>query len=137
MKNFDIAWYYDELNAINGKLSDAKKDKKLVESEIKQQYNENVSALLKNKKEPYGKVSIEDDGFTVSFSTPKKITWDQEKLAELYKRISEHEDPSQYISVEYKVSETAYKNWPDDIKRAFSEARTEGEGAVKIEIEQK
>jgi hypothetical protein len=136
MKNFDIAWYYDELNAVRQKQAEAKKDEKVIVSQIRERYNDDFKNILKTKKEPYGKVSTQEDGFEIICTTQKKVTWNQEILAELYKRISEHEDASQYISVEYKVSETAYKNWPNDIKEAFKKARTEQEGTVKIEIEQ-
>ncbi len=136
-KNFDIHWYHDELMALRANVKETKRLEKNLISEVLQQYGESISDLLSLKGEPYGIVSAEDSGFVIKADTPKKVTWDQEMLAEIYEKIKKHEDPSPYIKVKYEVSETAYKNWSDDIKEVFSPARTESHGTTKIDITQK
>ena len=56
---------------------------------------------------------------------PKKVEWDQARLAALSEQIrAGGEDPSQYVEVSFKVSERAYTSWPERIRLAFEPART-------------
>lgn len=72
-----------------------------------------------------GTVRFSDGAVTIVADLPKKIVWDQGKLAALVETIrASGEDPTQYVEIKLEVSERAYGAWPDAIRRAFEPART-------------
>jgi len=90
--------------------------------------NEELQAELAKKDEPFGVVTLGDVKFTVA----KKVEWDQEQLANLYKEIGE--TANEYMDTVYKVREAAFKNWPSSIQNAFIPARTIQPGSVSIKV---
>lgn len=135
MLNFDIEKYYNDLEETNKQLAELKKRKVVLEDAIIDNFAEKFNDLLSQKPEPFGAANVVFGEFDMTYTSPKKVTWDQAELAKLHKKISEHEDASVYIKTEYSVSETAYKNWPEDIKAAFLPARSVSNGKSTIEIE--
>lgn len=94
-----------------------------------------IQQLLKAKDEPFGDVKIIVGNREVKVNVPKKVLWEQKKLAEKRKLIIEAGDnPDVYIDTEYSVSETAYKKWPDDVREFFQDARTVSAGNPSIKI---
>ncbi len=72
-----------------------------------------------------GVVHFDDGGVQVTADLPKKVEWDQAKLAEIARRIAASgEDPSQYVETSYRVSETKFNAWSETLKSAFAPART-------------
>jgi hypothetical protein len=98
---------------------------------------QDISSALQQKPEPFGAVSQPIGGMKVTFTTPKKVKWDQKKLADLHAQISSDPDENveDYITTEFKVSEDAYKAWPAPIKQHFEPARTVEPGSVSVKIE--
>ena len=82
-----------------------------------------------------GTVRLADGEFTVIADLPKRVDWDQDRLADLVERIrSAGGDPGQYVDIAFKVPERKYSAWPDVIRLEFEPARTVRPGALKIEI---
>ena len=82
-----------------------------------------------------GTVRLEDGDFTIVADLPKRIAWDQVKLAELTKQIRDGgEDPTEYIDATFKVSERKYTAWPEYLRQDFEPARTVKPGTLKIEL---
>jgi hypothetical protein len=72
-----------------------------------------------------GTVRFQDGVVEVVVDLPKRVDWDQPRLASLAEQIrAGGEDPAQYVEVSFKVSERAYSAWPDRIRAAFEPART-------------
>ncbi len=72
-----------------------------------------------------GTVRIQDGFVTVEADLPKKVVWDQKRLADVGMRLgAEGEDPEEYIDVTYKVQERRYTAWPRHIREHFEPART-------------
>ena len=72
-----------------------------------------------------GTVRFADGPVTVVSDLPKRVDWDQDKLAELVERIrAEGDDPDAYVDVSLKVPERKYTAWPPAIRSAFETART-------------
>lgn len=72
-----------------------------------------------------GIVHFEDGQVQVTADLPKKVKWDQSRLADITRRIVDSgDDPAQYVEVSYRVSETKFNAWPDTLKGAFAPART-------------
>lgn len=94
-----------------------------------------VMAALAKKAEPYGDVKIGIGSEEIKFTCPKKVKWDQDALKTKYAEILDSGDkPEEYIKLEYSVSETSYKAWPQDIKDFFADARTVERGSVSVKI---
>ena len=82
-----------------------------------------------------GTVRIVDGDFTVVADLPKRVEWDQAKLAAMVERIrAAGEDPAEYVEISFKVPERAYVAWPDAIRQGFEPARTVKTGTLKIEL---
>ena len=82
-----------------------------------------------------GTVRFDDGGFTIVADLPKRIDWDQERLATMVEHIrAAGEDPAQYVDVAFKVPERKYAAWPDAIRTTFEPARTVRTGTLTIEI---
>ena len=83
-----------------------------------------------------GTVRFEDGEVTVIADLPKKIEWDQKRLAVVVKTIQSFgDDPSEYVTTEFKISERAYNAWPNRIRKEFEPARTTGVGKMTIKLE--
>lgn len=119
-------------------LKEVQSDLKEAKESLLQRKESEIQDLLKAKDEPFGSVNIKIGKFKVCFDTPKKVTWDQEKLLAVYKQIeADGADPTEYVKAKYEVSETKYKAWPSNIKEYFVDARTVQPGNCAIKIEEK
>lgn len=82
-----------------------------------------------------GTVRIVDGDFTVVADLPKRVEWDQAKLAAMVERIrAAGEDPAEYVEISFKVPERAYVAWPEAIRQGFEPARTVKTGTLKVEL---
>jgi len=83
-----------------------------------------------------GTVRLADGDYTVVADLPKRVDWDQEKLAAMVERIrTAKDDPAQYVDITIKVPERKYSAWPDAIREGFEPARTVKTGALKVTLE--
>jgi hypothetical protein len=83
-----------------------------------------------------GTVRIEDAGVVVIAELPKRVEWDQEKLAAMAERIrAAGDDPTEYLEITYRVSERRYGAWPATMREAFAEARSETTGRPVFRLE--
>ncbi len=83
-----------------------------------------------------GTVRFDDGDFTVVADLPKRVEWNQTKLAALVERIrAAGDDPAEYVEISFKVSERKYAAWPEAIRQGFAPARTVKVGSLKIQIE--
>ena len=72
-----------------------------------------------------GIVRFQDGSVEVAVELPKRVEWDQRRLAALVEQIrAGGEDPGEYVELTFKVSERAYTAWPERIRAAFEPART-------------
>ena len=82
-----------------------------------------------------GTVRIVDGDFTVVADLPKRVEWDQAKLAAMVERIrAAGEDPAEYVEISFKVPERAYVAWPEAIRQGFEPARTVKTGTLKVDL---
>jgi hypothetical protein len=82
-----------------------------------------------------GVVRLRDGDTIVVADLPKRIAWDQTKLAEMVERIRAAGDaPSDYVEVSYRVAERNYAAWPRAIREGFEPARTVRPGQLTIEL---
>jgi len=82
-----------------------------------------------------GTVHFDDGDFTVIADLPKRVAWDQTKLAEMVERIrAAGDDPAEYVDITFKVPERKYAAWPEGIRKGFEPARTVHPGSLKVEL---
>ncbi len=99
-------------------------------------YAERAALLRQAKGTNTGTVSIDDGEYVIRANLPKKVEWDAERLAEAVDQIrSWGEDPDEYVSTEFKVSESGYNAWPSAIRIMFEPARTVGVGRPTYKVE--
>ena len=114
----------------------AKAADNIITSELDRRFGAKAAELRKEQGKDTGTVTLVEGEFKIEADLPKKPSWDQSKLANVFAAISEWdgEDQADYITVEYKVSETKYNAWPASIKRLFDPARTVGVGTASYKI---
>jgi len=82
-----------------------------------------------------GTVRIKDEQVTVVADLAKRVDWDQTTLAGLVEQIKgDGDDPTEYVDITFKVSESKYNAWPSHVKAAFQEARTVRTGKESFKL---
>ena len=83
-----------------------------------------------------GTVRLVDGAFTVIADLPKRVDWNQEKLAQIAADIAASGgDPAEFIETSLKVSERRYAALPEAWRKGFEPARTVRAGALKVVLE--
>ena len=84
-----------------------------------------------------GSVHITVDGVKITETVPKRVEWDQDKLAELFAKIMQHGDkPFNYMRMELTVPEKLYDAMAPGVQDLFTDARTikYGKPTYKFEV---
>ncbi|WP_397543444.1 hypothetical protein [Roseovarius salis] len=106
-------------------LRDAKTLRDWLDGAIALKYSDRAAQARREAGKDTGTVRFADGPVTVVSELPKRVDWDQDKLAELVERIrAEGDDPDAYVDVSLKVPERKYTAWPPAIRSAFETART-------------
>ena len=106
-------------------LTDAKSLCDHIDQAIDFKWNERARFLRHEVDKDTGIVHFNDGNVRITADLPKTIEWDQTRLAEIARRISESgDDPKQYVEITFRVSETKFNAWPDTLKSSFNAART-------------
>jgi hypothetical protein len=106
-------------------LDAAKRMQDWIEAAITLRYEQRAIAARGAAGKDTGTVRFQDGEVEVVADLPKRVEWDQARLAALVERIrAGGEDPGEYVEVAFKVPERAYVAWPERIRQAFEPART-------------
>jgi hypothetical protein len=106
-------------------LKSAKALKDWLDGAIALRYGDRAAQARADAGKDAGTARFMDGAVTVVADLPKKVDWDQRQLASLVERIrAGGEDPAEYVSIEFTVSERAYGAWPENIRQSFASART-------------
>jgi len=99
-------------------------------------YADRTADLRRDAGKDTGTVRLVDGAFTVIADLPKRVDWDQEKLAQIAASIAASgEDPAEFIDTKLSVSERKYGALPEAWRKGFEPARTVRTGTLKITIE--
>jgi hypothetical protein len=83
-----------------------------------------------------GTVRLADGDYTVIADLPKRVDWDQDKLAQIAANIADSgEDPAEFIDTKLTVSERKYGALPEAWRKGFEPARTVGSGKASFKLE--
>ena len=113
----------------------AKRQQDWIEGIIAVRYGQRSIALRAEQRKDTGTVRFADGDVTVVADLPKRVEWDQDKLAAVVERIrAAGNDPAEYVEITYKVPERAYAAWPTHIRDAFTAARTVRTGKATFKL---
>lgn len=106
-------------------LDAAKRAQDWIEGAIALRYEQRAVGARAAAGKDTGIIRFQDGSVEVAVELPKRVDWDQRRLAALVDGIrAGGENPADYIEVSFKVSERAYAAWPERIRAAFEPART-------------
>ena len=107
------------------RLDIAKRALDWIEGAIAMRYEQRAIGARAAAGKDTGTVRFQDGNVEVTADLPKKVEWDQRRLAALTEQIrTGGEGPGEYVEVSFKVAERAYAAWPERIRAAFQPART-------------
>ena len=107
-----------------------------LEAGIGQRYGAATEAERAAQGKTSGTVRIEDAGVVVIADLPKKVTWDQDRLATMAARIAASgDDPTEYLEIAYRVPERRFTAWPEAMREGFASARSESTGKPVFRLE--
>jgi hypothetical protein len=96
-----------------------------IEAAIALRHEQRATAARGAAGKDTGTVRFQDGDVEVIADLPKKVEWDQARLATLVEQIrAGGENPGEYVETSFKVAERAYGAWPERIRAAFEPART-------------
>jgi hypothetical protein len=130
----EIALLLEELEEQMDRL---KRQKHRLDGALDLKYGARASMARAKADKATGTVRFDDGDFVIIADLPKRVRWDQTRLAEAVETIRRdwNDDPGQYVRTEVKVAETAYGAWPSAIRRLFELARTVETGKPTYRIE--
>jgi hypothetical protein len=106
-------------------LDAAKRMQDWIEAAIALRYEQRAIGARAAAGKDTGTVRFQDGEVEIVADLPKKVEWDQARLATLAEQMrAGGEDPADYLEVSFKVPERAYGAWPERIRQAFAPART-------------
>lgn len=112
-------------NDATDRLTDAKTVVDHIERAIDLKYGDRAHRLRLEAGKDTGVVHFDDGHVRITADLPKKVEWDQARLADITRRIAANgDDPAQYVEISYRVSETKFSAWPESLKASFVQART-------------
>jgi len=112
-----------------------KKARAKFDAALETAYGEQAHAARLEAGKDFGVVHLADGPVRVTIDTPKRVSWDQQQLAAIAKRIAAAgERVEDYLDVEYSVPESRYNNWPPVLREQFAAARTVKPGKTTFRL---
>ena len=120
-------------DAADQQLAQAKSLADWLDGAISLKYADRAQTTRHGAGKDTGTIRFEDDGVTVIAELPKRIDWDQAKLAQIAENIaSAGEDPAEFIDTKLSVSERKFCALPESWRKGFEPARTVRTGKPKF-----
>ena len=83
----------------------------------------------------FGVVHLSDGQLRVTYELPKRVAWDQPKLAALAEKIAAAgEKVEDYLDIDFSVPESRFNAWPPNLKAQFADARTVKPGKASFRL---
>lgn len=121
--------------SLNELMAWAKQVRERVNTALEQRYGEQARAALVESGRDFGVSHLSDGPLRVTYELPKRVSWDQKRLAEIAERIvASGERIQDYMDIDMSVSETRFNNWPPALKEQFAAARTVKPGKASFRL---
>jgi hypothetical protein len=109
---------------LNEMQTQVKQARERLTAALEQRYGEQGRAALVGSGRDFGVTHLSDGPLRVTYELPKRVSWDQPRLAEIAERIvAAGERVQDYMDVDLSVSESRFNNWPPALKEQFTAAR--------------
>mgnify|MGYP001572644407 CR=1 FL=1 len=106
-----------------------------VHSALDQRYGDRASVIRLEIGKDFGVCHFTDGPLQVTVDLPKRVSWDQSQLSAIATRIADSDEKvSDYIDIEFSISESRYNNWPTSMKEQFGPARTVKPGKTSYRL---
>lgn len=116
----------------------AKRTQDWIEGVIARRYADRAAEARRAAGKDTGTIRLQDGEVEIVADLPKKVTWDQPKLAEAVAALRGWgEDPADYVTTELRVPEARFNAWPPRIRALFEPARTVAAGRPSYSLELK
>jgi hypothetical protein len=113
--------------------SHTKELKEKLEDAMNLRFSESVKNSLRSENRDTGTTRFFDGAFQIVAEVSKKVSWDQEKMEELIKRIP-NERRKDIVKISYAIEERKYSALPYEYQELFREARTITPGKTRFQI---
>ena len=129
----------DLLVALQGELDHASKQLKAANTRfgtaLEVRYATRAEEARRGCGKDTGTVRLVDGDYTVVADLPKRVDWNQEKLAQIAQNIADSgEDPAEFIDTKFSVSERKFGALPEAWRKGFEPARTVKMGALRLRL---
>lgn len=102
-----------------------KQQRAKVDAALDQSYAERIHKVRADAGKDFGTVHIDDGAVRVTVDVPKRVSWDQTKLAAIAQRIAAAGDRVEdYIDIEFSIPESRFNALPPAWRDQFASART-------------
>ncbi|MFN7000329.1 hypothetical protein [Elioraea tepidiphila] len=116
----------------------AKRMQDWIEGVIARRYADRAAEARRAAGKDTGTIRLQDGEVEIVADLPKKVTWDQPKLAEAVATLRGWgEDPADYVTTELRVPEVRFNAWPPRIRALFEPARTVAAGRPSYSLARK
>ena len=130
-----LALLLDDLAALK---ADAKRLGDILHDALHARFGDAASTARRADGKDTGRVRLEQDGFEIIADLPKKVDWQQTKLATAVATLRDWgEDPADYVATELRVPEARFTAWPPRIRALFEPARTVATGRPSYTLQPK
>lgn len=107
----------------------------MIQSGLAMRYGEEAKQQLHAENKDTGTTHIFDSEFDVVVEISKDVSWDQGALKSIWNSmVASGQDPTEFITAKYSVSETRFKAWPDVFRQPFMIARTVKPKTPKVDL---
>jgi hypothetical protein len=121
--------------ALGELLAWAKQARERLNAALEQRYGEPARTGLRDSGRDFGVTHLSDGPLRVTYELPKRVTWDQPRMAEIAERIvAAGERVQDYMDVDLSVSESRFNNWPPALKEQFAAARIVKPGKASFRL---
>jgi hypothetical protein len=105
------------------------------EAALDQSYGDQARTALRDSGRDFGVAHVADGALRVTFDLPKRVAWDQKRLADIVRRIAAAgERVEDYLDIEFSISESRYNAWPPALREQFAPARTVKAGKASYRL---
>lgn len=120
---------------LNEMQTQVKQARERLAAALEQRYGEQGRAALVDSGRDFGVAHVSDGPLRVTYELPKRVSWDQPRLAEIAERIvAAGERVQDYMDVDLSVPESRFNNWPPALKEQFTAARTVKPGKAAFRL---
>ena len=124
---------FDLSSKINETSNWIKELKEKFERALRTKYEYEAKTSLNDSNKDFGSTKLTKGNFSVCLEIPKKVTWDQELLSNIYEKM-DHEARREIFKVNYSIGEHEYSKLTDTVREAIAPARSTSYGKMKITI---